>query len=449
MAEFEHGCVVDAGSSGSRIFLYRWPKEVGQGSMMEVFSEETAPGISEQERGLAAMQVLIAAAKSTLLQNGVDFHDVPIYLGATAGLRLVEPVERELTMMRIRSFLHQSGFIFQDNWARVITGEEEGVYGWLTINYMMNGGALPILSSPTYGALDLGGASTQISFSSEERQARRYLRREPVFPISIDDSKYLLYSHSFLHHGVDEARSKYAKHIIAANGSTDHNPCYPVGYVDEVTTLPGSSDWDECLRTVSLLFEATSCMEEEPCFDSSSLSQQLATYKQKFVATSAFVFAWDFLGLRTGPHTDDLSTLNKQAKEICNLDFSHQMRHYQQYKRSRSGSSIRRTSKPYAQCFNAAYSYHLLSKGYSMPVVSTPIEVHDIKSWTLGMMLIEATNLTKDTSNGDMYSSLLRSYKYVIAGSTLGLMLLASFILTSFKKRRGRRKVSSPFLNKS
>ena len=438
MTEYSYGCVVDAGSSGSRIFLYEWPKH-GDGRTEEVFYEEITPGISDLEHGLPALQQLVTLAKNALPQYQINARDVPIYLGATAGLRLLEPVQSEITMMQIKDLLHKSDFMFQNNWARIISGEEEGVYDWLTINYLKNGGVLPDRSSPTFGALDLGGASTQISFSS---RGRRLLRSKEAFPLRIDHSNYLLYSHSFLRYGVDEARSKHSRHI-AASKSNSKNPCYPVGYVDEGTNLSGSSNWEECLSSVSQLFDPANCLEYgEPCFDSKSLTQ-LATHEEKFVATSAFVFAWDFLQLKIGTNTDDLATLNKQAQKICNLEFSQQVRNYRQYKRRRNGSSVRTTNKPYAQCFNAAYIYHLLSKGYSMPILNTPIEVDDIKSWTLGMMLVEANNLSKDTSNGELYIKLLHSLEYFVAASTLVLVLLTSLVW-----RRRRRKCCLPPVTK-
>jgi Golgi nucleoside diphosphatase len=291
--EFEYGLVVDAGSSGSRIFLYKWPSGVG-------------PGLSDQEHGLTALQTLVSSASHNLANHhhGVDAHDVPIYLGATAGLRRLESDEREATMSRIRSLLHKSDFLFEDNYARVISGEEEGVYDWLTINYLKNGGALPTLSTPTYGALDLGGASTQISFRS---RGRRFLMSKDAFPLQIDNSKYLLYSQSFLHYGVDEARLTHARQTALNN---DYNPCFPVGYKDELTNLPGGSNWDECLKSVAQMFEPTNRIEEG--FHRATLAQY-AAHEDRFVADSAFVFAWDFLGLQIGTATDDLATLN----ELC------------------------------------------------------------------------------------------------------------------------------------
>ncbi|MEI4878558.1 hypothetical protein, partial [Klebsiella pneumoniae] len=57
--------------------------------------------------------------------------------------------------------------------AKIITGQEEGAYGWITINYLLGRFTqeqswLNFISDSqkqaTFGALDLGGASTQITF---------------------------------------------------------------------------------------------------------------------------------------------------------------------------------------------------------------------------------------------------------------------------------------------
>ena len=63
-------------------------------------------------------------------------------------------------MSDVRSRLATTGFEFKPEWARVIAGEEEGVYGWLSVNLLENSlhdGA------DAWAALDFGGASTQIT----------------------------------------------------------------------------------------------------------------------------------------------------------------------------------------------------------------------------------------------------------------------------------------------
>lgn len=65
-------------------------------------------------------------------------------------------------MASVRNYLSTTPFKFQDKWARVISGEEEGVFGWITVNYLAS--TLVPQGGTTLGALDLGGASTQITF---------------------------------------------------------------------------------------------------------------------------------------------------------------------------------------------------------------------------------------------------------------------------------------------
>ena len=44
---------------------------------------------------------------------------------------------------------------------RVISGEEEGVFGWITANHLAQ--TLLGTTAVSYGTLDLGGASTQVN----------------------------------------------------------------------------------------------------------------------------------------------------------------------------------------------------------------------------------------------------------------------------------------------
>ena len=106
-------------------------------------------------------------------------------------------------MENIRDYLSTVGFKFKREWARVISGEEEGVYGWLTVNKLH--GRLPAqvnspVKGPPIGALDLGGASTQITFQSiEDVIANLYnVKLETIVDTGV-------YTHSFLYFGEDQA----------------------------------------------------------------------------------------------------------------------------------------------------------------------------------------------------------------------------------------------------
>ncbi|KAE8800498.1 Nucleoside-diphosphatase mig-23 [Hordeum vulgare] len=60
-----------------------------------------------------------------------------VRLMATAGLRLLEESVREAILVSCRNALRASGFRFEDSWAKVIPGSDEGVYAWVAANYAL------------------------------------------------------------------------------------------------------------------------------------------------------------------------------------------------------------------------------------------------------------------------------------------------------------------------
>ncbi len=102
-------------------------------------------------------------------------------------------------MRAVRTYLSNSilnPFFFRPSFARVISGEEEGVFGWLAVNQLQ----CTLLRSRTerWGALDLGGASTQITFAPNDDLLAG------LFPLSFWGSYNPLYTHSYLRYGINE-----------------------------------------------------------------------------------------------------------------------------------------------------------------------------------------------------------------------------------------------------
>ena len=440
---YGYGCIIDAGSSGSRIYLYRWQKGKEDDELFTkvyqkaLHSDERSIGISS-EGGVDMLDELLSSAKDALPSN-VDLHDVPIYLGATAGMRLLDEVEADAIMSNIRSILHTSRFMFRDDWARIISRDEESVFGWLVANYLRGNGNLGL---STYGALDLGGGSTQISLSVPTTLAAK---RNDVYPLHIGNLNYPLYTQSYLNYGADQARKRYEEKFVP---TSKVNPCYATGYTSD-TGVSGSSNWVECLENVAKLFEQRSNFNLRGTGqDDIVISPPIGdTQQQRYIAMSVFVFVWDFLGLKTGAETDDLETLKERAEQICNnFDYTHQKLQYDQQMKDKPPG--RKTNKPYAQCFNAAFPYHLLSTGYKMPVKDTPIEVYyDINGskvdWSLGMMLVEANKLNQDhnKSLGLKYTSSMGK----AAHSYLFITLVVLLSLTLGSLMKSRRVASSRF----
>ena len=104
-----------------------------------------------------------------------------LYVKATAGLRLLPVRQAQLLLEAINSGLSNSTrcpFSFVN--ARVISGEEEALFGWLSANALLGRlGRAATVQSDTVAWLDLGGASAQLahalqpgSTTSEESTAR-------------------------------------------------------------------------------------------------------------------------------------------------------------------------------------------------------------------------------------------------------------------------------------
>jgi len=305
----------------------------------------------------------------------------------------------------------------------MISGDEESVYGWLVANYLRDR-ALPrgdgdgddSADTATYGALDFGGGSTQISClvpaptRTPPPTAASVKKNEETFLLVVGDVQYLLYTRSYLYYGADQARARhdtqYSGRALRSSASGEVNPCYPIGYNHPESKMSGSSDWDGCFDSVSKLFDQRSNLRggQGQVLDVISPPPKNANnpQEQRFIAMSVFVFIWDFLGLQTGSTTEDLNTLKERARHVCNLTHAQQTEQYDLTMRDKPPS--RKTNKGFAQCFNAAYAYHLLSRGYELPVVDTPIEVYyEINggkvNWALGMMLVEANNLNRRASD--------------------------------------------------
>ena len=70
----------------------------------------------------------------------VEFYaTTPVLLMATAGMRLLTKQQQQSVMAEVRSVLKDksiSPFQFKDVNARIISGIDEAVYGWITVNFL-------------------------------------------------------------------------------------------------------------------------------------------------------------------------------------------------------------------------------------------------------------------------------------------------------------------------
>ena len=279
---FSYGIQMDAGSSGTRLYVYKWdarvftsiPPTITQVTTETSWNKKQRPGISScannpSDAG-ASIQPLLTFAIDTILKGeGVtDLSQVPVFLGATAGMRILPPSSVNAILKSVQSTIQKAGFMYNAEWIRVLSGEEEGAYGWIAANSLL--GTLSGDSTNTVGALDLGGASTQSTFHPIESILADF------FPLEIADISHQLYTHSYLYYGADQARYRMYDNLVsageahaaqaAATGMKDPvttvtNPCFPLGYSSRSDpnhpsiVFQGSSDWSSCLAAATKLIQ--------------------------------------------------------------------------------------------------------------------------------------------------------------------------------------------------
>ena len=73
----------------------------------------------------------------------------------------------------------------------------------------------PIPRLPTLGTLDLGGASTQITFAPEDPST---VPEGNKVSLRLYGTDYVLYTHSFLCYGANEARRRMEANLVKVGG---------------------------------------------------------------------------------------------------------------------------------------------------------------------------------------------------------------------------------------
>jgi hypothetical protein len=154
-----HAMMIDAGSTGSRMHVYEFAPRILEdrhqvdeavaGNRLSFpgtesrWTDRLRPGINafasiqdddELHEALKEyLSPLLEFARTVLHSKQLSYGLFPIYLKATGGMRTVSPFDRQRLMRTIRDLLADDSFCpfwFEQEFARVIAGEEESIYGW-------------------------------------------------------------------------------------------------------------------------------------------------------------------------------------------------------------------------------------------------------------------------------------------------------------------------------
>ncbi|CAE7472565.1 APY3 [Symbiodinium natans] len=398
---WRYGAFIDAGSEGSRIYILRWqPADTNRQIIApESLGElSTVPGIASfaQNPGEAGLSLksLVEYMKQELKHEQANWAQTPLYLRATAGMRLLFPDQREDILDDIRSYFWTSPFLFRDDMASVATGEEEGVFGWISANYLM-GNLAPDrkpASNTTVGSLDLGGASAQIVFMPKKSIIQH------AFPLKLGPHRFELYSFSFLHFGVREAAHSTAGKVISdalemVQSETEvYHPCFAKGYIYTPrfsystarfpaikVKMQGTGNFPQCEKLIMRIFN-----KDAPCLVTQCSFYgvyQPRLYEAKFLAFAHFADIASDLGL---PETTELEDFRAATQYVCSLTIEV------------LNSLFSRVEDEYDRvhlCFHATFAYVLLSFGYGMEernnIVFKTSHAGKPIDWAVGAMIYE------------------------------------------------------------
>lgn len=356
----------------------------------------------------------------------------PIAVKATAGLRMLGQVESKAILAEVRRMIRSEyPFVLAEGPAtkgvveltpgggevegkavEIMEGRDEGVFAWITVNYLLGLIGPPIpgrgIPSPysakpssrlsTAAVMDLGGASTQIVFepSGPEGAPEHGMRPgEHVYALRNfggSGQDYVLYQNSYLGYGLMQARRRvntlasfaHSYGHPSANGSSRiPSPCFAVGKskltpiassasssssaADTEATLYGvKGGFDACRRLVEVMLDKDADCPAEPCSFAGVYQPKLleavrgkagdeASNAAGIVALSYFYDRLEPLGLGAG---FTLTDLERVARQACS--------HPSTWSTHFDAVALAELNDRPETCLDLTYMHSLLSLGYDL-----------------------------------------------------------------------------------
>jgi hypothetical protein len=335
--DFSQIVVFDAGSSGTRVHVYNfhWDRfNIPRLDKTKIVlqTKRVKPGLStlselsdmdiEKSVSDSFTSLLNFAKKYVALNNRLR---TPVILKATAGMRLIDIRKASKIMNACQQQLLKSGFLFLEptKWASIIPGSEEAGLAWIAANYL--NGTLDtknnhnMMKNPTIGIIEMGGASSQVSFEIYDKNIYNTLDEHHRFKFKdFQNNMHYIYAMSYLGFGRDSAYNRLDTTLTSLKYDEDknddnkekkdttiYNPCHRKNYVktfplqndrsSQIGRIHGSGNYEKCLSIISkILFNAS--LTNQPQYIPGTILDRdalLPSDKIPFVATEVFYYARD------------------------------------------------------------------------------------------------------------------------------------------------------------
>lgn len=448
-----YAVIVDAGSSGSRVFVYSWQDP---GKMLEqmpsdsplrsslVAVEAQKHGILKIPKGISNFagnisqiwpeHLSLLVDRATELVPAESQHETPFFFLATAGIRLLPKTDQDEILSEVCSSLQKKTKFYVpecSSHVNVIDGQIEGLYGWLSLNYLVNWDMPDDMNNyqDTYGFLDMGGASAQLAFVPEGETAERHkddLHKVALRTLEGKSLEWNVFVTTWLGFGANQAQTRLRDRLVkgisdellepAKHGSpvAVHDPCLQPGMRDfQWLTHPrndheekieflfdGTGSFDECSSLIEDLLNKGLPCNDQPCLFDGVHVPDFDLPNQKFVGVSEFWYTAQDLFGTNGKF--ELGSLLPKVKEFCESDWETVNDNYSKIKDVRKA------------CFKSTWVLNVLNKGFEFSLeTQDPNSPHNFRdsfqsavdirgteiSWTLGRAVLYASSQTMGSSD--------------------------------------------------
>ncbi|KAF4307707.1 Nucleoside phosphatase GDA1/CD39 [Botryosphaeria dothidea] len=426
----QYALMVDAGSTGSRIHVYRFNNCGPTPELEDEIFEQTAKkeggsGLSsykaDAEGAAQSLDPLLEVALKHVPEKVQGC--TPIAVKATAGLRKLGPELSEKILAAVRERL-ETKYPFpvlaaDKGGVEVMDGTDEGVYAWITTNYLLGKIGGPD-KTPTAAVFDLGGGSTQIVFEPTFPDARDGGMPEKLsdgdhkYELSFGGRNFTLYQHSYLGYGLMAARENIHRVVFDAayeeakkSGATESllkkpvmNPCltpgssrkvevpleesHPLGKSVTINmTGPSEGAPAQCRAIAEKTLKKEADCKLAPCAFNGVHQPSL---EKTFAREDIYLFSYFYdrtnpLGL---PSSFTINELKELVSRVC-----HGPDHWDVF-HSIEGAIDELSDRP-ESCLDLNFMLALLHSGYEMPIdrevrIAKKIKGNEL-GWCLGASL--------------------------------------------------------------
>ena len=398
---------------GTRGHVYRWldntkarkfADEQQLNSLPQVttkdgWTKKVHPGVSTfgpnpEQVGPDHLETLLQHALEKVPENEVK--NTPLFLLATAGMRLLPDLERTELLESICSYARsRTDFLLPDCdlHIQVIPGETEALYGWIATNYLLGGFDAPGehdhgKGHHTYGFLDMGGASAQLAFAPNATEVEKHANDLKLLRLrNIDGaaSEYQVFVTTWLGFGVNEARRRYIEALLEGSDAQGErelpDPCLPSGLVTttqgEIVPFPpeeldndpyllGTGQFQECLRQTYPLLEKDAPCDDDPCLLNGVHVPAIDFDVNHFIGISEYWHTThEIFEMSHKDKAYDFNTYQQRVQEFCSQDWVAIDAGVVEQK---WGKKVDRT-KAYEVCFKASWIINVLHDGIGIPRV--------------------------------------------------------------------------------